>query len=70
MPNGEAKEVIYMVKDSRVKEFVKVGGMRVSSDFYDAINIIIGRLIIKACIKAKEDNRATIRPSDLETLIQ
>lgn len=65
MPNGESKEAIYMVKDSKVKEFAKVGGMRVASDFYDALNVAVGRLVIKACIKAKEEDRATIRPSDL-----
>lgn len=62
--NGNA--CIYMVKESKVKEFVKVGGMRVASDFYDALNIVLGKLIIKACVSAKEDDRATIRPSDLD----
>lgn len=61
----EEKKEIYMVKDSKVKEFAKVGGMRVSSDFYDAVNNKIGQLIIKACVKAKDENRATIRASDL-----
>lgn len=60
------KNECYMVKDSKVKEFVKVGEMRVSSDFYSALNQFIGKTIIKACVKAREDNRATIRPSDLD----
>ena len=61
-----SKDVVYMVKDSKIKEFVRVGGMRVASDFFDALNAQVGKLIIKACVKAKNDNRATIRPSDLE----
>lgn len=66
MPNGETKDMIYMVKDSKIKEFAKVGGMRVASDFYDALNAEVGKLVIRACVRAKEENRATIRPSDLD----
>jgi hypothetical protein len=57
----------YMIKNSVVKKFAKVGGMRVSSDFYDALNIQVGKLVIGACTKASQDKRGTIRPTDLES---
>lgn len=63
------KNTIYIVKDSKVKEFAKIGEMRVASDFCEALNLEVGKLIIKACVKAREDSRATIRPGDLVGLL-
>lgn len=59
-------KVAYMVKDSVIKKFAKVGGMRVAFDFYDALNEKLGKIIIQACVKAQTEKRSTIRPSDLD----
>jgi len=65
MPKILQKDCVYMIKDSKIKEFARIGGMRVASDFLDAFNTVVGKLLIKACVKAREAERATIRPSDL-----
>jgi len=62
---SEEKKEIYLVKDSKVKEFAKAGGLRVASDFYAGLNVAVGRLIIQACMHARGEDRGTIRPSDI-----
>lgn len=61
----EDKEEVYLLKNSGVKQFVKISDMRIASDFYDALNTTVGRLIIKACMHARGEDRGTLRPSDL-----
>jgi len=63
--SDEEKKDPYMVVNSKVKEFCKGGEMRVSSDFYGALNQTIGKIIIKACMHARGEDRGTLRPSDL-----
>lgn len=64
MENGKKTDA-HLVKDSKVKELVKTVNMRVSSDYYEALSRAVGKLIIKSCLKAKEDKRMTIRSSDV-----
>lgn len=54
-----------VVVSSKVKESVRDGGIRMSSDFPEALNGEVQELITKAIARAKENGRGTVRPGDL-----
>jgi hypothetical protein len=60
-----AKEKAYLIVNSKVKAFVNAAELRVSPDFLVALNKAVGKIVIKACVHAKEAERATLRPGDV-----
>ena len=50
---------------SVVGELSKKAGVRVSADFYDALDKAVAELVAKAVKRAKENNRKTLMPQDL-----
>ncbi len=50
---------------SVVGESAKRAGVRVSADFYDALDKSVQDLISKAVKRAKDNNRKTLMPQDL-----
>ena len=53
-----------LVKKSEVKDKVK-GDMRISGDFYDALDKHVANAIKAAEKRAKENGRKTLKPHDL-----
>ena len=54
-----------LVVNSKVKERVGRGNIRMSGDFTDALNAEVDALIDRAIQRAKDNNRGTVRPQDL-----
>lgn len=54
-----------LVVQSKVKEAVKAQGLRMDSNFPDALNAQIATLVAAAAKRAKENGRGTVRPYDL-----
>lgn len=54
-----------VVVASQVKEAVKRNDVRMSSEFVEALNEEVAERIEKATQRAKDNNRSTVRPSDL-----
>jgi histone H3/H4 len=52
-----------LIVRSKVKKAAK--GMRVSGDFYDALDRRVEEVIKNASRRAKGNKRATLRPADL-----
>jgi histone H3/H4 len=52
-----------LIVRSKVKKAAK--GMRVSGDFYDALDKKVQEVIRQASVRAKGNKRATLRPADL-----
>ena len=52
-----------LIVRSKVKSAVK--NMRISGDFYDALDKSVDCLIKAAAKRAKDNGRATLRPADL-----
>ncbi|MCJ7760334.1 hypothetical protein MUP59_04240 [Candidatus Bathyarchaeota archaeon] len=54
---------------SSIKKLVKVGGLRSSTEFIEALNKKVAELIIGAAQKCKseEGSRRTLKPQDLES---
>jgi len=50
---------------SKVKALAKIGGLRTSIEFCEALNGPVGMMIIEAAKRAKADGRATIKARDL-----
>jgi histone H3/H4 len=50
---------------SKVKDLIKNEGMNCASDFPDALDKEVEALIKKACARAKNNDRKTVRPGDL-----
>jgi hypothetical protein len=54
---------------SSVKKLIKVGGLRSTTEFIDALNKKVADLIIEAAKRCKneEGGRRTLKPVDLES---
>jgi histone H3/H4 len=52
-----------LIVKSKVKEYV--GDMSVGGDFYDALNEEVGKLINKAKVRCKDNNRSTLKARDV-----
>ena len=57
----------YLVVRSNVKDYAKVNdrALNVSTDFYEKLNEKVIKIIKKACIRAKENNRNTVMGKDI-----
>lgn len=58
-----AKNMLVVV--SKIKGLAKVGGLRTSVEFCEALSDQVGTIIIEAAKKAKADKRGTIKARDL-----
>ena len=67
MPKKEMKKPAEMlVVKSKVKDYIKsVSNFNVSSEFYDALNEEVGKLITKAIKRTKHNNRKTVSSRDV-----
>jgi len=54
-----------LVVASKVKEIIKAQEMNCAGDFTDALDKEVEALVIKACARAKSNDRKTVRPGDL-----
>jgi len=54
-----------LVVVSKVKALAKIGGLRTSEEFCDALSQAVGEVIIEAAKAAKADDRSTIKARDL-----
>ncbi|MCC5949164.1 MAG: hypothetical protein JJT89_11980 [Nitriliruptoraceae bacterium] len=54
-----------LVVTTKVRDAVRDSGVRMSGDFPEALNAEVAALIDKAVVRAKDNNRSTVRPSDL-----
>ena len=56
-----------LVVRSQIKNYAKVGEKKlsVSSDFYDALNKRVEKIIEEACIRATANNRNTLMARDV-----
>ncbi|MCX6767743.1 MAG: DUF1931 domain-containing protein [Candidatus Micrarchaeota archaeon] len=50
---------------SVVADSARKAGVRVSADFYDALDKAVSDVISKAVKRAKDNNRKTLMPQDL-----
>lgn len=57
-----------LVVVSKVKALAKVGGLRTSSEFCEALSKEVGRIVIEAAKAAKTDERGTIKARDLPNI--
>ena len=62
MPKTKSKSLIVV---SAVKALAKIGGLRTSVEFCEALSKEVGGIIIQAAKLAKADNRGTIKARDL-----
>ncbi len=53
------------VKKSEVREFAKRRDMRVSGEFYDALEAAVEELLSKAATRADANGRKTLKAADL-----
>lgn len=58
-----AKEIL--VVGSKMKEVVKAAGCMSSSDLIEALSAKVHEILANAAVRARDNNRATIRPHDL-----
>ncbi len=56
---------VSLVVQSKVKELVKKGKMKCSSDVIDGMNEVVQRHIDRGIARAKANGRKTLRASDL-----
>jgi histone H3/H4 len=54
-----------LVVSSKIKALAKVGGLRTSAEFIEALSEKVGLIVIEAAKKAKADKRGTIKARDL-----
>lgn len=54
-----------LVCKSRVRIFLKQSELRVSEDFYKALSDEIKKILLKAAVRAKNNNRSTVMEVDL-----
>lgn len=54
-----------LVVQSKVKEAVKAQGLRMDSNFPDAVHAKVASLVAQAANRARQNGRGTIRPYDL-----
>ena len=54
-----------LVVASKIKELAKIGGLRTSAEFVDALSKQVGLIVIEAAKRAKADNRSTIKARDI-----
>ncbi len=54
-----------MISKIRVKEFLKQSDMRVSSDFYEALNEEIKSMLIRTAKRANGNRRSTVLACDV-----
>jgi histone H3/H4 len=54
-----------LVVQSKVKDYARAKGVRVSGDFIDALSDQVEGLVDDAIERAKDNGRSTIRASDL-----
>lgn len=54
-----------LVVSSKVKALAKIGGLRTSAEFIEALSQQVGLIIIEAAKQAKADKRGTIKARDL-----
>ena len=52
-----------LIVRSKVKQACK--GVRLSGDFYDALDKKVDEILKEAAVRAKKNNRSTLRPHDL-----
>ena len=57
-----------LVVVSKVKSVAKVGGLRTSSEFCEALSKKVGEILIESAKAAKADNRGTIKARDLPNI--
>jgi histone H3/H4 len=62
---GEDQMANTLVVVSKVKALAKIGGLRTSSEFCEALSEQVGTIIIEAAKSAKSDGRGTIKARDL-----
>jgi len=48
-----------------VKDFLKKNAMRCSTETYGALDREVERILLRACGRAKANNRSTVMPQDL-----
>jgi hypothetical protein len=58
-----SKEIL--VVGSKMKEVVKAAGCMSSADLIEALSAKVHEILANAAVRAKDNNRATIRPYDL-----
>jgi hypothetical protein len=54
-----------LVVVSKVKALAKVGGLRTSVEFCEALSNEVGKIVIEAAKRAKGDGRGTVKARDL-----
>lgn len=54
-----------LVVTSGIKEVIKKQEMNTASDFADALDKVVEELVVKACCRAKANDRKTVRACDL-----
>jgi len=59
------KDTPMMIVASKMKDFAKQSGVRVSGDFVDALNESVAVLVSDAIRRCKGNKRGTLRPDDL-----
>ncbi len=50
---------------ARVKEYVRKKGLRSDGELVDELNVVIQETLDNAIMRAEDNGRATVRPSDL-----
>ncbi len=65
MAKSSTKARVSLVVQSKVKELVKKGKMKCSSDVINAMNSVITEAVSKGIARAKANGRKTLRASDL-----
>jgi histone H3/H4 len=58
-----------LVVTSKIKALAKIGGLRTSAEFIDALSKAVGSIVISAAKQAKADNRGTIKARDLPVVL-
>ena len=62
---GKGGSKVSYVVQSKVKELVKKGKMKCSSDVVDAVNHVVQAAVTKGIDRAKANGRKTLRASDI-----
>ncbi len=57
--------MVDLIVKSKIKEYARTkSGVAVSEDFYTELEVNVKSLIDKAIIRAKQNNRNTLKPRD------
>ena len=54
-----------LVVGTKVKDLIKSVGFMASSELLEALSVRVHDMLMDATLRAKENNRATVRPHDL-----